>query len=309
MENCHIINNIQRRQNEHSSNHTKRARQGRENPYFQHRFDVGKFRIYNVFPDSKNYLRFSGSLGRIVIYTNTPWWDYVCELFRLLMLHQHNCQLLHGRIISQGQITQKIFYRKLAEISMEQMRCGASDEFRMAITIGEYCEMIVAVPGGKHAFDLNQTLMANDAFSEDYQLGDKKEDYEGITRIPRSDGRIAELKEQGKWKNESKIFFLKKNMVKVKEKLDDMKIENDNGMEIEQNENDNDMKIENDKWTVLLSKLNQCKVHSWMHSLVASHFPGQEQAHKDAKLIQVNEDDNENVNLLQNKNLNNKAWL
>eukprot|EP00483_Globobulimina_turgida_P011377 UN11399 len=175
MENCHIITDIARRETEHSTNHKKRARQGRENPYFKINADKAEFRIYSVFPQSKQNLVFRGTLGRMVIYKNSPWWAYVCVLLQILMLHKHKHKSLHYRFVSQAIMTQKEFYRKLPDKVMQEMRCGAGQEFKMAITLGEYCELICPVREFVNgdmvvcdAWAANQKLIENDAFNDDF---------------------------------------------------------------------------------------------------------------------------------------------
>eukprot|EP00483_Globobulimina_turgida_P005154 UN05164 len=215
------------------------------------------------------------------------------------MLYKHKLKNLHYRFVSQALMTQKEFYRKLADSVMQDMRCGAGQEFKMAITLGEYCEMICPVRELVNGdtivcdpWDANQRLIENDAFVNDFNVVDTKKDYEGKTRLPRSRERISELKEEKKLKNEQRIFWLKKDMLKVKDKMEN---EMKNEMDIE-NENDNENGVD-----VLLSNMDECKVFKWMRSYQASHFSGKEQEYEAAGLIKS--EDN-SINILENQNIN-----
>eukprot|EP01084_Bolivina_argentea_P092787 166916_1 len=259
---------IERRQDEGSSNHKQRARQGRVHPFFA-LAGRGSPSIFSVMRDINLSVYVSTLQHKYCYEITSPYYKhYDVDVLKRVILREHGCDLLHKRFIAQRDATQNVLTNKrLRNDWAQNVRISASAEFALGVSIGEMLQICVRMPTEQTAYTFNQKWMEDDPF-DDYKLGEVDPPFDGYNRVPRSERIINQLLAQKKSVATQTVWYARADIFKLHGQL----------------------KPQN-KWEEKLKQLKEFGVLSFMPIFLARFFPGREEEAKKIGLIPVDDDD------------------
>ena len=179
---------VERRDNESSSNHWQRQRQSIRHPFFVAAGSGNNFLILDWDPKSAEQLPvITSAAGHKYMYDEQSiWWLRLDkELVKAFLLREHRLKKLHARLIAQHDMIQNVFINKRFSNGSNDLRLSGSEEFKIAATAAEYLRLVIRVRQEKNAFRLNNTLIEDDPNKSDYQQGEWNNPYEKRSRLPR----------------------------------------------------------------------------------------------------------------------------